>query len=472
MTKSYYYIVFTDLKGFSRLSEDKVILFQTEVVPALASKIKIYKDRSKVWNTWGDAIFAAFEDGIDAVLFMLEYRNFFNEYEYSKIDLNSIRPRIAGHYGLAQVIDDPILGGVNLFGANINETARMEPITRAGDIFVSADFREAYKKIKRKKPQIKFNELGIIKLAKKFGEREVFRLCLKDEKDQFIDRILQQDIVSYLPDIGDMSAAEKNDLASYKNSSDITALLKNIETINESTSSPAFLLELGKVLKKYGAYKECLDFVEYLKAYTLKVDEVIVFPMKHRVEILKLNADMLTRLGKYEDAADIIYGLWQSGHHDSDTLSMLAAQYKRRSLYGDNEAVSSKTINHDLLNRALNLYIEAFRLNIEDYYPVINAAYIYMMLGGSEKKKGRKLAQYIIASWGNLKDNDWWRKATIAEAQLLLGAYIESEHAFKEAVETGKPDKFMLEATREQIKIYSVINGIETEVEGILEILR
>ncbi|GHU23445.1 hypothetical protein FACS1894172_08270 [Spirochaetia bacterium] len=110
-------------------------------------------------------------------------------------------------------------------------------------------------------------------------------------------------------------------------------------------------------------------------------------------------------------------------------------------------------------------------MNIEDYYPVINAAYIYMMIGGSKKKKGRKLAQYIITSWGNLKDNNWWRQATIAEAQLLLGDYLESENTFKEAVEAGKPDKFMLETTREQIKIYSVIDKIETKIEGILKIL-
>ncbi|GHU23435.1 hypothetical protein FACS1894172_08240 [Spirochaetia bacterium] len=360
MTKGYY-IVFTDLKGFSKLSEDEIILFQTEVVPALALKIKVYKDRSKFWNTWGDAIFAAFENGIDAVLFMLEYRNFFKEHKYSKMDLNSIHPRIAGHFGSALVVDDPILGNINLFGANINQTARIEPITRAGEIFVSTDFKKAYNKIKGEKPQIKFNELGIIKLAKDFGEREVFRLCLKDEKDQFIDRILKQDIVSYLPDIGDMSATEENDLASYKNSPDITALMKNIETIDKSTSSPAFLLEIGKILKKYGAYKECLDFVEYLKAYTLKIDEIIIFPMKHRTEILKLNANILTRLGKYEEAADIIYSLWQSGHRDSDTLSMLAAQYKRRSIYGDGVTYSNKTINHDLLNRALNLYIRLVR---------------------------------------------------------------------------------------------------------------
>ena len=134
-----------------------------------------------------------------------------------------------------------------------------------------------------------------------------------------------------------------------------------------------FLLEIADLEKKRGLYTESLTLVDHLEHLAIQVDGINVYPIRHRVRLLQIKANVLTRLGRYEDAADVVYGLWQAGHHDAETLSMLAAQYKRRALYAGNADFDPETMNYELLHRAKNLYLEAFRIEIDNYYPVINA---------------------------------------------------------------------------------------------------
>lgn len=47
------YIVFTDLKGFSKLSEPEIKIFYNEILQELAGKIIHLKKDALVWNTWG-----------------------------------------------------------------------------------------------------------------------------------------------------------------------------------------------------------------------------------------------------------------------------------------------------------------------------------------------------------------------------------------------------------------------------------
>ncbi len=68
----------------------------------------------------------------------------------------------------------------------------------------------------------------------------------------------------------------------------------------------------------------------------MNVNGLKVYPYYLDFELLKLKANCLTRLGKYEEASNIMYALWHLCEgfklNDTDTLSMLAAQYKRRAI--------------------------------------------------------------------------------------------------------------------------------------------
>lgn len=55
-------------------------------------------------------------------------------------------PRIAGHYGEVYIFEDPMLNNrKNAVGEHINRTARIEPVTFPGEIYITEDFVQAYK---------------------------------------------------------------------------------------------------------------------------------------------------------------------------------------------------------------------------------------------------------------------------------------------------------------------------------------
>lgn len=468
------FIVFSDLKGFSKLGEEQVAAVQKTLFSPLSQKVARFMENgvALTWNTWGDAIFTAFTAGKDAVEFMLEYRDFFRTFNFETAGLPTLQPRIAGHFGEVEVFNDPLLGMINILGVNVNTAARIEPVTRAGEIFVTSEFKDAIEKLPTGKLNVKFEILGTIKLAKDFGERDVFRLARQKEPSQIIDKVIKHNLLSYLPDVGPSSEEEVERLKFYKTAPSIVSLQELVSRIDESISSPMFLLEVADLEKKRGLYTESLALVEYLEKYTIQVDGIAVYPLRHRVRLLQIKANVLTRLGRYEDASDVVYGLWQAGHHDAETLSMLAAQYKRRALYAGNMEFDPKAINYELLHRAKNLYLEAFRIEIDNYYPVINAAYLYKIIGGGETGKGTKLASYIVSAWGNNAGESWWLDATLAEAELLQDAYEEANAAFTESVKLHKPNVFEKQATLEQILLYSKVHNCEAEVAPIIDLLR
>jgi class 3 adenylate cyclase len=465
------FVIFSDLKGFSKLTEPEIRLFYKELIPQLSDAISKYKPIAKVLNTWGDAIVAVFEDGKDAVDFTLDYRKFFVGFNFQEIGIGVLMPRVAVHFGEFDLFYDPILESSNILGTNINTTARIEPVTRAGEIYVTKPFKEAIERLPQKINYIRFDDLGIIPLAKSFGEMEIYRLSNNAEKEQIVDRILKTDLSSVLPNPPQMADSEKDIINYYAKTPTKERFLITLKDENIDEKSGEFILEISILCKKYGLYKEALEFIEKTENWALAVNGINVYPYRHNKKLLKLKADCLTRINKYEQAADIVYGLWQLGMKDSDTLSMLAAQYKRRAIY-DGEKFSKENLNIELLSRAKELYLEAFRINISDYYPAINVAYLYKMFGGLELGKGTKLATYILNAWGDRTGEDWWLDSTLAEAELLQDDYELALNRFSQAIEKHSPNHFERKAVAEQIYIYSVLTDNRSEMlQNIIELL-
>ena len=102
------FIIFSDLKGFSKLTEPEIRLFYGSLMPALAKTVIPYKDKAKALNTWGDAIVAIFENGQVAVDFALNYRDFFRGLNFEALGMQQLLPRIACHFGEFEVFDDEV----------------------------------------------------------------------------------------------------------------------------------------------------------------------------------------------------------------------------------------------------------------------------------------------------------------------------------------------------------------------------
>lgn len=471
------YIVFTDLKGFSKLSEPEIKVFYNDILSDLSKEILSLKKNSLVWNTWGDALIAIFEDECQVLELVFKYRDFFKNYNFKDKNIKNLFPRIACHFGRFDIYDDPLLDNkTNALGKNINTSARIEPITRPNEIYVTEEFKSQIESSPVSEDfKVMFDELGEIPLAKNFGSHNLYRLRKENEDKKIIDRILKQDLSTMLPEAEEMAEVDNRIIQHLLSSPSLEALKKNLDLsklVSGEVLNENYLLETAKVCKDFGLFSEALKIIEKLKKQTRDVDGVDIVLFKYKKELMKLETNCLTRLGRYQEASNLIYGVWQLDDMDSDTLSMLAAQYKRRALFdGNNQLFGKEDINSNLLKRSQSLYIEAFRLDSENYYPAINIAYLYKIIGGIESGKGVKLADYIQFTWKELEGDDWWIDSTRLECEIIMGDYESLDEKFEDIVKKHQPNYFEKKATRMQIELFSKFVETNQVLENILNLL-
>ncbi len=465
------YIIFSDLKGFSKLSEPEIKKYYKEIYDPLYEKMNFLLANAKVLNTWGDAFILIFDEGKHAINWLFEFRNFFRSLDFSKIGIKPIIPRMAAHIGEFDIFKDKFLNRENVLGGNINTTARIEPITKAGEIFVTKQFKDAIESLSEKIDFINFDAMGIIPLAKEFGEAEIYRLREKSEKEHIIDRIIKVNVDEILPDPPGLTEEELNIINFINQAPTIESFHDSVKNSNIKDKTCEFKIEIAEMYKRNGNYTRAIEIINDIENFEMNVDGIIINPYRFNVALQKSKANCLSRLGMYEQSANIVYGLWKLGVRDSDTLSMLAAQYKRMAVYTEGN-ISLESINIDLLKRAKDLYLEAFRINIDDCYPAINVAYLYKMIGGIETGKGVKLAKYIYDNWEKTLNKNWWIGVILAEAEMLQEDYEKAELAFKDVIDKYKPNIFEGRSVYEQIYIYSIICNKSDELKNILDLIK
>lgn len=476
------FAVFTDLKGFSSIKQTAYPEF-ISVQRNVFERIQAETNEALVFNTWGDACFAVFEAAAPAVRWMLKYREAFREV-FRTSDFENIKrplvPRIAGHFGEFTIFGEKLRSKdaerLNVLGHEINTAARVEPVTRPDEVYVTKAFKEQAE-TKVGDLNVTFEEVGEIPLAKGFGEAVVFRLRTVDDRKQTLDHLAVMKLAVVLPGPPPMSKDEEVLLGDLKSAGSLRAFSQLLPDEGSWKSGSAdYQIKLADICKSRGRYQVAIDLLDVAQSYAMNVDDLTIHPFQHDPALLKLRANCLTRLGRYEEAADLMYGLWKTGKKDSDTLSMLAAQYKRRAVGADSE-VAPDRVNLVLLRRARDLYIEAFRRKFSDYYPAINAAYLDRILEhltDSGTGKGIKLAQHIYNSWRDTREEemDWWLASTLAEAELLQEDYDESRNLFSEALSKYSPDEFERAATRDQISLYGFLTGRMDKLVEIISVLR
>jgi len=477
ISKRNVFIVFSDLKGFSSMTAHEKEVYLRDHLVSLSSRITESLQKAITYNTWGDAIVAIFDEGIDAVEFMLEYRNFAPELK-SANEEKKIIPRIAGHYGEVNLFNDPLLGKMNMLGVEMNTAARIEPVTRPGEVFVTKEFKESFEREQLLVKSVDFDELGLIPLAKDFGEKELFRLRRFEEKPQIIDTLFKQQIESALPKEPKITASEQLILDELKKSGDKQSIRLQLEEHLHTEKTGAFCVESAKLCKKAGLYKEGLDWIGKAQASFVETSGIRFYPYQSKKQVIQLHADLLTRQNKYVEAANLLYSLWRNIEDEkskdaSEILAMLAAQLKRRAMMNGNEPLSRAELDRQMLEKAANLYLEAFRINIAEYYPAINAAYLQVMMGGEWEESGKDLAQYILTVWSKDKGKSHWLDFTLAECLLLEGKFEEAAAELDAAIDKhiGTLGVFDIEATKIQILQYLKVMDLQERGSNIISIL-
>jgi class 3 adenylate cyclase len=173
-------ILFADLVGYSKLKEQQYPSYIEGFLGTLARRLAscpflpIYK------NIWGDAICFVFEDLLSAAEYAMELRDLVRETEWERFGLpRDLSIRIGLHVGPVYYAQEPLLKRLNFFGSHVNQAARIEPITTAGNVYASEQFA-AFLLANQDNP-LECRYVGEIKLPKEFGSYPIYHIKRKTE---------------------------------------------------------------------------------------------------------------------------------------------------------------------------------------------------------------------------------------------------------------------------------------------------
>ncbi len=179
-------ILFSDLKGFSKLELDSIIGDVTKIfkkdADELLSEILHFYD-----NTWGDALIVCSQNSVQLARFALRLRNRIatRNWENDRIPKEKYPSiRIALHFGTIEKHLNEAEEVVNVSGNDVNLAARIEPVVEPNEVFVSEKF---YHVIRDKLPSNKMvcDKMGDFELPKQAGTLNLYQLRWSHEVSNF-----------------------------------------------------------------------------------------------------------------------------------------------------------------------------------------------------------------------------------------------------------------------------------------------
>lgn len=129
-------ILFSDVRGFSKLSDSGVVWYFNELHPVLAAVIERYRNDVQLVDTWGDAIYLVARKASTVAHIAAELNDAMNGIDQSHLGLDEpLMLRIGLHYGPVYKLYDHLAKTVTFASTDVTKTARIEPVTPPGEIF-------------------------------------------------------------------------------------------------------------------------------------------------------------------------------------------------------------------------------------------------------------------------------------------------------------------------------------------------
>ena len=168
-------MLFADVKGFSVLNDEQLLSFAKRVLGAFA--IVLDRHRSDIWHrrTWGDAVFVVLTDAVTAGLCALDLQD-----AMASVDLEAeglpghLALRLGAHVGPVVPCHDPIVDEPDFTGSHVSRTARIEPVTPPGAVYVTEPFAAALVLAGRR--DLTCDYVGHMPMAKNYGRLRMYRL--------------------------------------------------------------------------------------------------------------------------------------------------------------------------------------------------------------------------------------------------------------------------------------------------------
>jgi hypothetical protein len=168
-------MLFADIKGFSKLSDEQLPRFADRVLGAFGAVLEQQDEDVLYRNTWGDGIYVVLSDAAAAGECALELQRAMEQVDLEAEGLPlHLALRLAGHVGPVFHVRDPVLQALSFMGSHVSRTARIEPVTPPGSVYVTEFFAAAL--VLAGRDEFVCDYVGHMPAAKDFGRLRMYRL--------------------------------------------------------------------------------------------------------------------------------------------------------------------------------------------------------------------------------------------------------------------------------------------------------
>jgi class 3 adenylate cyclase len=167
-------LLFADIKGFSTLVDAQLPRFTRHVLGAVADVLARHDAHVCYRNTWGDGLYVVLTGAEDAAACALELQDAVAGIDLAARGLpDHLALRLGSHLGPVFPVHDPVLGRDSFMGSHVSRTARIEPVTPPGDVFVTEPFAAA---LELAGSPFACDYVGHLPAAKQFGRLRMYRV--------------------------------------------------------------------------------------------------------------------------------------------------------------------------------------------------------------------------------------------------------------------------------------------------------
>jgi adenylate cyclase len=172
-------VVFADFAGFSTLTDAQVLRFQETAMAALSAALDPHRHHISSARTWGDGVYLVLDDVPAAAAAALSMQAAAQALDFAGLGLPGLRGlRIAAHATPVFEGWDPIAETPLVFGSGVTTTARVEPKTPVGEIFVTHPF--ASLSVLGGDGSFDCQYVGMLPTAKGYGELPLYSLRARE----------------------------------------------------------------------------------------------------------------------------------------------------------------------------------------------------------------------------------------------------------------------------------------------------
>jgi hypothetical protein len=134
-------MLFADVKGFSGLPDTQTVTFVRSVMGPLAATLDRFDAHILFRNSWGDGLYVVLDDVTAAARCALALQDTMKSLDLADAGLPpTLGLRIGAHVGPVFETLDPVRKEPNFYGVEVTRTARIEPRTPEGDVYVTDPF--------------------------------------------------------------------------------------------------------------------------------------------------------------------------------------------------------------------------------------------------------------------------------------------------------------------------------------------